>query len=949
MQSSYRGKTVRLNPPAMFVRSCLFIVAFSVMNAASAATRLAVLEVESPALAKTATLLEAELFKLPEVEALDRMNIAAVLRERKLQSAFTADAVAARVALGKLLKADLLIILRTQDKPKPHAELIAFETRYGLRLCQESYVPTANPSADATALIERLRETVARATRPIDEIVAVPRFADRSLTTERVYIGEMAARLIEAELLRKPGTAVVELAEARALARELALVEQNADRRIAPLYLLGEYRFATNIEDRTASYQLVLSRGEKELDRVEVPSVAAGALPEQMTASAQQLLVKALGRPEKSPARQPEAKDADIESRRLVERARTFVLLGDDETALALYEAALTIKSDQPVIHAHAHAAMVRIVRKIKFQRIIGATYSAEQLRRELQLLSMLEDGLRHAEAYCFGSLIPNDTVHERPPLPGIKCFSTDSKTPAELRERVREYDARCVDLISRLLAYKEKNRVQDATLFKFWHFCVPDPGTMNNDLVAAWSKEHLTEALDARLELIRRFAWLKAEWHEWRPLLDFYNLRIDELREARPDRVAEYRAFLDRFETLKIPGSKPVVKQLREGFDYAINYRDKPQPSEQPKVAARPAGEAVVTRQELKLVILELDGRQTPVTAAPSCWIRVTDNCDLLLIGTRVYLMKRPGELRPIKVRALQPFNDLSLRDSFVCGDGKYAWIIQPGKAGFLAAIDVEHERVWELTPENGLPPIRESIRDAAICALEPGLIGVAGSTERTWAGTAKLDPETGIKLDVFFEALDKLDHSSPASWQRLETAFSVTSIGAVAGRIKPDAQPEHRMVLPRQRFNSYILLDPQRRSAEFHKLPKGYQSIIGMFDGALFLSDPDGKVHKDKIGRNNVYRIAFPDLKPTLTKPASIPMGQLFNVGERSILAYRSIHNNLKTETPWYETRTFPADLKPIREEWGNELRVPATFVSAHYGLVAAWENRIYQLEWR
>jgi hypothetical protein len=310
---------------------------------------------------------------------------------------------------------------------------------------------------------------------------------------------------------------------------------------------------------------------------------------------------------------------------------------------------------------------------------------------------------------------------------------------------------------------------------------------------------------------------------------------------------------------------------------------------------------------------------------------------------------MKRPGELRPIKISGLQPFNKLSQRDSFVCGDGKYAWIIQPGKAGFLAAIDVEQERVWVLTPENGLPTIRESIGDAALCALEPGLIGVAGSFERTWAGVARLDPETGIKLDVFFEARDKLDHSSPASWQRLETAFSVTSIGAVFGRIKPDAPPEHRLVLPRQGFSSYILLDPQRRTAEFHKLPKGYGSIIGTLDGALFLSDPDGKIHKDKVGRNDVYRLAFPDLKPTLTKPTNIPMGKLFQVEERSILAYKSIHNNLKAETTWYQTRKFPAELKPLGEDWVDEVRVPTTFLSAHYGLVAVWENRIYKLEWR
>jgi len=58
---------------------------------AYAATRLAVLDVESPALANVATFLELEILKLPDTEDLDRAQIGEVLKEQTLLKAFSAE------------------------------------------------------------------------------------------------------------------------------------------------------------------------------------------------------------------------------------------------------------------------------------------------------------------------------------------------------------------------------------------------------------------------------------------------------------------------------------------------------------------------------------------------------------------------------------------------------------------------------------------------------------------------------------------------------------------------------------------------------------------------------------------------------------------------------------------------------------------------------------------
>ena len=83
-----------------------------------------------------ATLLEAELFKRKEVAWVERTEIDHVLREQKLQTLFAPEVGSARVKLGQLLKAEVLILLREikpQEKQGTIAmECVVCETKQGL-------------------------------------------------------------------------------------------------------------------------------------------------------------------------------------------------------------------------------------------------------------------------------------------------------------------------------------------------------------------------------------------------------------------------------------------------------------------------------------------------------------------------------------------------------------------------------------------------------------------------------------------------------------------------------------------------------------------------------------------------------------------------------------------------------------------------------------------------
>ena len=71
----------------------------------------------------------------PATALVERNEIDKVLGEQELQALLVADAPGKRAALGKMLKADLLIFLAERQKPKPHLMVVVCETARGLRLC----------------------------------------------------------------------------------------------------------------------------------------------------------------------------------------------------------------------------------------------------------------------------------------------------------------------------------------------------------------------------------------------------------------------------------------------------------------------------------------------------------------------------------------------------------------------------------------------------------------------------------------------------------------------------------------------------------------------------------------------------------------------------------------------------------------------------------------------
>src|SRR5579859_6390904 len=143
-----------------------------------------------------AALLEAKLLATPNTTWVERASIDKVLQEQKLQALFSPQGLSERVKLGRLLKADLLVMVRpVKDAKEPVLELVVSDTATGLRLVLKSVPVTKNTDTDVEALLAAARDGLQRHTEKITEVVAVPPFVSNDLEFTHDHLKGALAKL----------------------------------------------------------------------------------------------------------------------------------------------------------------------------------------------------------------------------------------------------------------------------------------------------------------------------------------------------------------------------------------------------------------------------------------------------------------------------------------------------------------------------------------------------------------------------------------------------------------------------------------------------------------------------------------------------------------------------------------------------------------------------------
>jgi hypothetical protein len=280
----------------------------------------------------------------PSMKLVDRDRLREAAKELAFGTMLGAEGSGQRQALGRILKADALVVLGDETVDgQSLVRLVISDTRCGARL-RTDYLLAEPGQTEALArtIVGRIAETRQRFSGGIRQVFGVPAFVSRNLTHDydRLQLGY--ANLLAGALMSLPGVAVIETAEARQISREIALAGGADVERVVPLFIEGEFEVAgpPAVAEPTVALRVKITDGQaagqtlapRTLKLAEAAAFIGAELPTEIARLAKMGTVKAL--------------DADRQFAALVARARELALLGNWELSTGLREAALLLKDD---------------------------------------------------------------------------------------------------------------------------------------------------------------------------------------------------------------------------------------------------------------------------------------------------------------------------------------------------------------------------------------------------------------------------------------------------------------------------------------------------------------------------------------------------------------------------------------------------------------------------
>jgi prolyl oligopeptidase len=857
---------------------------------ARVATRVAVLASGAAGVDRLAPLVEVRLAQQPAVTLVNRQDIKEVLREQELQALMAAAGTAKRTRLGKILQADLLVLIEGEEEPRPHARVVICETRQGLRLYHRPVEFSADAEADARAVAQAVDQAMMKNAEQIRELIAVPPFVSRDLGFESQALQRPMANVLEQMLLDRPGVLVVELAEAKAVADELALAGGETPQRRLPLYLLGDFQRPSNEAGGKLAIHLRLLRGQKLLARRDLQDVAEAELGAVLRREAAALVDTTAPGAAVLPAPATEA-------RQLARRAVTMYQLMNFLECLELAEASLLVQPDQPDIHRlAAHAAGMYVSRLLRLRSDQAQHVTTEALVQAVmrENEATLRRGLPHLEYFLKHAAV--SATRDR-----MLIFGYFETTP--LKEDVRA-------MMLRVLAAKCEGKVMDDTIMYVRPFrkrCFPG---MPPEEILRW-------------KLAAARAWPRADAQGVVNLVDLVTYGTDGKD------CPQLRDLVARLRAISNPACAPAAWYMEERWKSGRSATpdvlgDSPPPN--PPATAGP---------EVKLL---------PVAQPPGIIGRAAAaDMDLAWTGRELFLAKGsdPADLSP----AAHIFaNEYGTSVAF---DGKYVWALQnpadqPVAAGQEAprqprvlVLDPPSGQQRFLTPDCGLPPME--LRALSLAPLGVGkvcLVGHFGAERmtRVWFAIAQLDFPSGRgSVKVFHDARNFPPVRHVHEEDSTHMAFSRGRAIMLTEKTAGAERPRQRIIVDRHYVHP-LLIDPETLAVEVsdETIQYLFPGVPLAHDGAMYWI---GKGPQE--GRYRVDRFGFPDFK-VHRGDFDVPMGRLAFYKQWTILLDNSGRAWIAAapQGPYRQFRTTRgADAKGQRPDFeGFQL-----FAGHHDGLLA------------
>jgi hypothetical protein len=705
-------------------------------------------------------LAEAKLLEGEHGTWLERSEIDQILAEHELAASFAPETPQSRIALGRLLKADVLVLMRSKQE---QIDLVVAETTGGLRILARSIPESPDPEADADKLVGLVNKAMAKYGETIDEVYAVPPFLSRDFGYDNDHLMSAYAELTERLLLTQPGVLVVETAEAEAIAREYALAapDDRPQRRL-PIYLWGEYRHEGRGDSRRIKIRLETKRGDTVLD-----STSHTMRPDQVPGYLLRAAVDLLGQRGTAAV----DFDAQTEARELTRRCGEFLKLRDWQQALTLAELSTLLVPDQVDAHTGAILALAELRPEPK-PRTAEQETEAEELRLRLRRRTLHH--LRQALESEHGDRVSVSTIET---AIGYPHFPPLDERP-ELSPEIKRHHEIEQDYALKMAYHYADRGVWDKSrvLFLAATRRMPRKRDVDERLAFLAKCQHVMDG-DFKCRLIApRYMPPKEEVAGlWRTLLSWEDLDED-LRCG----ILVHQRHVEE----ALAGQKRREEQKRQ-------WESAP--------ATLPPASSALTFRALEIPLERRDRPSVPMPACLGC-LPLDDGSDVFwnCCASSCHV-EPPGQARFLQAARRDGAN---IQHREMVSDGRYLWITAYSRKNARHRLDVVEPRsreTWSITEEHGLPTLKVPIeaanfpvaamrvRDLQVAPLAHGEAIVVGFHVDTFMAHVRFDPHGDHRVRVFHEAKEIHTHEpnvplggdhDDSCWNT-QIAFRPSSIG--------------------------------------------------------------------------------------------------------------------------------------------------------------------------
>jgi len=880
-------------------------------------------------------LLEAKLLADPATKWVERNAIEKVLKEQQVQALFSGGGVGERAKLGRLLKADVLVMVRRVEYTKePALEIVVSETAGGLRLLVRAVAESKDPTADVDALAAGVRAGLRKYAEKVREVIAVPPFVSTNVTFNYDYLKGAYAKLAEQVVLNREGVVAVELAEAEALATELKLgTSGQGIERQPPLYWLGEYRHDGIGAEQAVTLKLRAERAGKVVGK----PLELKLKPDECAPTIKRWAIDSLDTALKVKSAQAQI-DPKAEAKQLAERMAVFHRLGDWNESLALAEAALLLDPNWIELHVFSLKALIPQIRAA--HGIVTAN------RKEIDRLALIyRRGLEHLEP-----LIRTGEIEKHRDRAGgtlLGDFQSSANYLVVTGQKTEEVEAQLialkeeqVDLMVRLIPDLNK-RDADMRYFKLALDYLPRDRKFKKLGEAILDLAHLPDAARQSMRLCDPSYFREENTAELK-------IMIDRLSKSPNRDIQQVASALKRRVDAMVPPAKQVVDPAPHKVDPAL-----------------PASDAV----SFKPVVMTLDSNPFKGTGVQGICgvVPCTPSVDVFLAYRALYLMTKKGALRKVweGVELENP------RFSSVQFDGKYVWctVSRHRLPPLLLVLDIASGKIHDVSSTEGLPIAPKDVAAAPnarmsllATPIKPGQACVTGSASgRNWVAIVTFDlASESAAARIIHEARETAERTDLLQWKNPKLAFNPTAMYSIHGKPDADGNTPCRVIIHRDNSNTQVayhplVIDPAKPEVGvFTDRLWPRRSLGGPTHLGVYMVEPQLTPDHSR----HLVRVGFPgEAKEIVAKGLPKCEESFVAIHERQvhIVLINSVSEIVKSTKPSSPPVTKYTSVCQwwMTDEDGQNLRQIATNVSpikvigrsTHYGLVALVLDRTGQ----